>query len=430
MRLWGAILFFAVPFAMAFADGANPCLQCDREMRKTIESLQAWRRLHQGHYPGRIIDLKEAQLLPGDGALCPDWRQERLGANAAHTEVTSRAERGDPPGTYEYELSDRAEKSFAETRFVPRDAPRYTRQDIKIELLRRPFAEQVAILRCSSHRAVAPPPFAGHDDVRRNATVKGTVYWSQTHWEQLWLEYVPLCARGVNVLFGLKGPPFHSDRAPTLPGALDLRPWACAFGDTAWWWDCPLFSDRQLAPNLESFFHGEHGRALQLAAEEWWLDGLVQLQGRVRPNLVDEDYLREPGALAFVWQRTGLPVGKVFREASWLQGTVWTNHLGDTAGWLIWHYSDSSEEKVPLVYGKTTARFWADLNQQKEEQDFPEPIWSERQTVEAVGKERVVRLYQQTWVNPRPDVPVTSLDFVSNSNSPAAPFLIAINLKP
>jgi hypothetical protein len=209
-----------------------------------------------------------------------------------------------------------------------------------------------------------------------------------------------------------------------------LRPWACAFGDVAWWWDCPLFSDQQLAPNLEPFFQAQHGRTIQLAGEEWWLDGLVQLQGRVRPNFVFADYVREYGTLAFVWQCTGLPVGKVFREASWLQGTVWPARVGDIAGSLVWHYADTSVERVPLVYGKTTARFWGDLNQLKKEQDFPEPVWSRRQTVQEVGKERVVRLYRQTWVNPRPDVPVTSLDFVSDSNSPAAPFLIAINLKP
>jgi hypothetical protein len=428
MYSWQTVLFCALGLIGACAAGPNPCLECDREMRKTIESLQAWRRLHQGHYPGRIVEVKEAGLLPGNGALCPDWRRERLGANAAHTEATSRTELGDPPGTYEYELSDRVLTSEIQSDFFPSNAPSYTRQDLKAELLRRPFYEQIPLLRCSSHRTEAPPPFAGHEDVRRNITEQGNVYWSRKFWEQLWLGDVPYCARSANVLFGLKGPPFHTDRAPTLPGALDLRPWACASGDSAWWWDVPLFSDHQIAANLRALFQQQHGRIIEIADTQWWQDGLVQLQGRFRDN--NADYFNEPGMLAFVWQRTGLQVEEVFREASWLQGTVWRAPVGDTAGWLVWHYADSTAEQVPITYGKTTGRFWADLDQLNREKDFPEPVWKQRETAEAVGKERVVRLFQQTWTNPRPDVLVTSLDFVSNTNSPAAPFLIAVNIKP
>ncbi|HEY0549682.1 MAG TPA: hypothetical protein VGF13_08775 [Verrucomicrobiae bacterium] len=415
-------------WVVGFADEANPCRACDRELRKTIESLQAWRRSHDGHYPGRVVELKESGLLPLDRAVCPDWWEERPGADAAHKQVTSRLERGDPPGTYEYELSDCVLKSLSESIYLAADAPLYTRQDVKVELLRRPFSHQVPLLRCSSHRLAAPSPFAGQEDVRRNATAEGKIYWSDTYWEQLWLEDVPYCARDANVLFGLKGPPFHTERAPAIPGALDLRKWNCAFGDRAWWWTYPYFdthSNRQLAAHLGSFFNEEHGRVMEVAATKWWIDGLVQLQGRV-----GSEFYREPGMLAFVWERTGLPIGKSIRRASWLQGTVWSAVSGDIAGWLIWHYQDSTSERVPITYGRTTARFWGDGQQIEGEKDFPESVWNYHETAEAVGKERWLRLYQQTWINPRPAVPVTALDFVSNSNCPAAPFLIALNVFP
>jgi len=132
----------------------------------------------------------------------------------------------------------------------------------------------------------------------------------------------------------------------------------------------------------------------------------------------------------FVWERTGLPVARKFRKASWLQGTVWTAPVNDIAGLLIWHYADGAPERVPIVYGQTTARFWGDLQQRKEESNFPEPVWNHHEAQQTLIKERWLRLYQQTWDNPHPDITVSSLDFVSNSNSPAAPFIVAIDLLP
>lgn len=423
-----AVLLFG---GSASAAGDNPCLDCDREMRKTFDAIQAWRRLHHGRYPDRLVDLKQAGLLPSDRAICPDVLRERIGGNAAHREVSSRSEAGDPQGTYEYELSAKVLKSGGERIYLPSNAPSYTRQDVKAELLRRPFFEQIPILRCSSHRAVAPPPFAGADDVRRNATVAGSIYWSRTFWEHLWLNDVPYCARDANVLFGLKGPPFYTDRTPVLPEALDLRKWNCAFGDHAWWWTYPMFEEgvnRQTAAHLRPFFEENHGRSIKVAGTQWWIDGLVQLQGQVLPS--GRNHYSAPGMEAFVWQKTGVSVNRTIRGASWLQGTVWVGRNDEPAGWLVWKYADGAEERVPVIYGKTTARFWGDAKQIEGESGFPDPVWKHHETTEAVGKERWLRLYQQHWTNPRPDIIVTILDFVSNRESPAAPFIIAVNVTP
>lgn len=416
--------------ASALPQESSLSLACDREMRKTLESIQAWRRLHDGRYPGRLVDLKDAGFLPQDGAICPEMLREGTGADAAHQQITSRGETGDPYGTYEYEMST-VLKSEDNRFFLPRDAPSYTRQDLKAALLRRPFFEQVPILRCSSHRAAAPQSFAGSSDVRRNATVSGQVYWSGTYWEQIWLDNVPYCAREANVLFGLKGPPFHTDRRPDVPGSLDLRKWSCAFGDHAWWWAHPMFEERasrQKAAHLGPFFEENHGRRVQVGTTAWWIDGLVQLQGRVLEGRSNR--YRGPGLLAFAWQKTGLPVSGAFARASWLQGTAWSAGSGETAGWLVWHYADGAVERVPMVYGQTTARFWADLDQLAGEKGYPEPAWKHHESAQTVGKERWLRLYHQTWMNPRPDVTVTSLDFVSNRECTAAPFLIAIRVEP
>ncbi|HXJ58827.1 MAG TPA: hypothetical protein VNU68_19380 [Verrucomicrobiae bacterium] len=423
------LLLLAGELAAAEADAL--CRDCDRQMRKTFEAIQAWRRVHGGRYPARLVDLKTSGLLPADGAICPDVLQERLGADAAHSDTTSRHRLGDPADVYEYEMSATVDLRGQDRLYLPEGAPSYMRQDLKAELLRRKFSEQVAMLRCSSHRAVAPPPYEGRANVRRNITVEGKIYWSGRLWEQLWLEDVPYCARDANVLYGLKGPPFHVDRAPAFAEALDLRKWSCAFGDHPWWWTHPIFDERpnrQTAPHLRPFFQEQHGRAITLGSNHWWLNGLVQLQGQVS-NLPADRY-RAPGMEAFVWKRTGVQVNQQIEGATWLQGTVWTAAEGDTVGSLVWHYSNGGEETVPIIYGKTTARFWAQPAQIEQEKGFLQPVWSHYEDENKERRERWLRIYQQEWRNPRPDLLVTTVDFVSNQQCPAAPFLVAATVIP
>jgi hypothetical protein len=187
-------------------------------------------------------------------------------------------------------------------------------------------------------------------------------------------------------------------------------------------------TNRQVAADLRSFFQEQHGRALKLNGEEWWIDGLVQLQGRLKRNR--ETVFDAGGVKAFVWRKTGVSVGRTFHKASWLQGTVWTAPSGETNGWLVWHYADGSTNAVPLVYGRNIARFWGRPSQIKGEKDFTDPVWRHYEDEKSALKERWVRLYRQEWSNPRPQDAVASLDFVSNPESRAAPFLIAVNVYP
>jgi len=420
-----SLLNLIAPQLMQAAPDAS-CLACDRQMRKTFEAIQAWRRLHNGAFPDRLADL---QMSP-NSAICPEVLREQRGASASISGISSSADAADPPGTYQYEMSAKVQKWEADRFYLPPDTRHYTRQDLKSELLRRTFFEHVAILRCSSHRADAPPEFTG-DECWRNFTVEGKVYWSGPYWEQVWLDLVPLCARDANVLFGLKGPPFHADKSPTLAMALDLRNWSCSFGDHAWWWTFPMFeqgADRQVAAHLRPFFQQEHGHVLKVNGEEWWIDGLVQIQGRIKRK--GESVHSAAGVQAFAWKKTGASVGRTFRQAAWLQGTVWTASSGETTGWLVWHYADGGGERVPIIYGRNTARFWGEPTQIEGEKDFPEPLWRYHEDKASVGKERWLRIYRQAWANPRPDVVVASVDFISNPECRAAPFLIAVNVLP
>ena len=425
------LLLFLLPLFSRGMETNNPCLACDRAMRKTVEAMQAWRRLHNGEYPARLADLKQAGMLPLNGGICPDVLTERAGAAAEHHQTSSRGVDRDPPGTYEYDSSDAVPKSTDDQLYLPAGTPPYSRRDVKIELLRRKFSEQVPILRCASHRRDCPVDYGTNEDVFRNATTTGDIYWSGTYWEQLFVDDVPYPERDANVMFGLKGPPFYADVAPSLPGAVDLRMWSCAFGDFTWWWTFPMFeqgTNHQYAANLAPFFEGNHGRVLDLDGTHWWINGLVQLQGRVIKE--GQSPFTGPGRIAFVWQKTGLKIDRTIRGASWLQGTLWRSSLGYTVGWLVWHYADASVERVPIVYGIDTARFWADDAQLNEENGFAAPVWKHHETQAEVGKDRWLRLYRQDWTNPRPTERVVSLDFMSNTNSQGSPFLVSLNVRP
>ena len=405
-------------------------LKCDRAMRKTIEAMQAFRRQHGGEYPDSLSQLvRLGYLQPGD-ASCPVAGHLNGDENAAL--ISSRRAGGDRTGLYEYEMSTNVLLLDSGRLFLGANPPTYTRRQLKQLLLSRKFAEQVPLLRCGEHKEEVPAGWQ-EEGASRNATAVGTVYWSGDYWEKEWVADVPATCRDINLFFGLKGPPFYIDVAPSLDGALDLRRWSNAFGDVSWWWEYPFFEEdanRQTTPNLQAFFKGQHGQTREVGGHLWWINGLVQLQGRIF-NDSPEDKYHKPNFNDFPWKRRELRVERHFRTASWLQATLWVGNPGEEVGWLVWTFEDGQSETVPIRYGTHTGRFWADDQQRQEELDNPHfatAIWLVRQTSEESVRPRDLRLYEQTWTNPRPLVRVQRLDFISNTNSPASPLLVSIRV--
>ena len=426
-------VMMAIAAALPIAGAGEACRDCDRQMRKITEAIQAWRRAHGGEYPAGLSDLAEAGLLPRGGEICPHVLAEAEGASASHALQSSKGNEKDRAGAYEYEMSKRVLEMMIPALAPERDDP-FLRFDQKSILLRREHAEQVPILRCRSHRGDAPEqaPQKGW----RNLTTDGSVYWSGELWEQEFLDDVPYVARSEAVLFGLQGPPFCSGKEVTVPGALDLSPWVNSFGDHGWWWSMPLYDWVQFTqptPNLSAFFKGEHGRGVTVGDTEYWADGLVQLQGRAlehKPGITP-DLFRYPGMEAFPWERRDLPVGRKFTQARWLQGTVWRVKDEETvAGFLDWEFDDGEVQSVPIVVGEGTSRFWASDGHLEKEEGFPEPAWSVRQEGVIDGGPRHLRLYEQRWDNPRKDQQVLRVHFRSNRECTASPFIVAITLKP
>ena len=94
-------------------------------------------------------------------------------------------------------------------------------------------------------------------------------------------------------------------------------------------------------------------------------------------------------------------------------------HAGEDTviGNYVLHYADGETKRIPLVYGRNTKDSFS---------GNAEPVLTDAGTVEA---NETVRVFKHTVNNPLPGVEIKTMDFVS-TNTPAAPFLIAMTIEP
>jgi|GEM_PF-5182345 len=147
--------------------------------------------------------------------------------------------------------------------------------------------------------------------------------------------------------------------------------------------------------------------------------GYVRLRGNHRPTLPAEV--------------NGIRVNLSFDKLHILHGTEYGAFGGPTHrfhvddGVVLGSYRvrfvDNTEQSIPIVYGQDVrdAFTW----------DRSRPVsrgrvaWTGHSP--ATLKEGVsLRLYLTTWTNPRPDVEVASIDYISVGNTAASPFCVAL----
>jgi WD40 repeat protein/Flp pilus assembly protein TadD/energy-coupling factor transporter ATP-binding protein EcfA2 len=93
--------------------------------------------------------------------------------------------------------------------------------------------------------------------------------------------------------------------------------------------------------------------------------------------------------------------------------------VGDEVGYYQLHYVDGETRRLPIRYGHDVAAW---LGNEFELPTQGALAWNEGRY------QRHKTLYHSTWENPRPQVAIATVDFVS-TNSMAAPFLVAISLE-
>ena len=134
--------------------------------------------------------------------------------------------------------------------------------------------------------------------------------------------------------------------------------------------------------------------------------GLIQLRGKILAQ-------RCPW---FPEAIRGIPIQAKCSSLHFLHGTAWSVADDVEIGAYIIHFSDSTQIRYPILYGKDV-RDWS-FNQADPDQTN-NTAWSSKREPTSL------RLYSSSWQNPKPDVAVESIDYFSEDTE-CAPFLIAI----
>ncbi|MHB1305763.1 MAG: M56 family metallopeptidase, partial [Limisphaerales bacterium] len=110
----------------------------------------------------------------------------------------------------------------------------------------------------------------------------------------------------------------------------------------------------------------------------------------------------------------GIPVGGRVGGLHLLHGAAYDAPDGTPIGRLVLHYADGETRDLPIRYGIHSRNWWVEGSEVSGAIGDPSSrvAWTGRSS-ETDARDATLRLFQTRFVNPRPDQPVTSLDFVS-----------------
>lgn len=176
----------------------------------------------------------------------------------------------------------------------------------------------------------------------------------------------------------------------------------------------------------EDMHGGQEGNDLQMLGEG------EQLLGGV-PFVVPHRFLclgHHEGTAAHLPERIdGIRIGKRCERLQFLHATGFrAARDGTPIGHYEMHYADGTMEMMKIVYG-VDVRDWWDADGTLAV-DHGRMVWTgsnqaiKRQSPGALQ----IRLFMSTWENPRPEVDVESIDYVSYKATECAPFCVAISI--
>ena len=153
-----------------------------------------------------------------------------------------------------------------------------------------------------------------------------------------------------------------------------------------------------------------------LAGTEFDIRGLIQLRSSTR-------YIAP-----YPPRIEGIRVGLRCSKLHFLQNTLFGMQApsGLKIGAYVVHYADGDTLAVPLRIGENILDWW--IGAKSLPGGTTVLAWDETNPYNPQLKGRV-HLNKFTWENPRPDVEVTSLDFICDGKAPA-PFVVAITAEP
>ena len=133
-----------------------------------------------------------------------------------------------------------------------------------------------------------------------------------------------------------------------------------------------------------------------------------------------------PFAIDYPAEVKGIRVGLASPVLHFLHAAAGRVEPDTVVGEYVIHYAEGPPVRIPLIYGRNIADWWADsasLARFKMEARF-------LRGVNAASRRfnRSIKIYDHPWKNPRPGVVIDSIDFRSG-HTPAAPFLLAITVE-
>ena len=128
---------------------------------------------------------------------------------------------------------------------------------------------------------------------------------------------------------------------------------------------------------------------------------------------------KDANFLGFQRAIEGIPIQQKCHRLHFLHATHWPETPGTQIGSYMLHYANGQQEEVPIVYGRDL-HDWVPKSEDSADLQGGKVAWK--------GKDDH-RVYMSTWENPRPEVEIASLDFVSKLTK-CGPFLIAITAEP
>lgn len=157
-----------------------------------------------------------------------------------------------------------------------------------------------------------------------------------------------------------------------------------------------------------------HGLCI-LADIPFQIDGLIQLASKVSHEKTGE---------VFPESVEGIAIGATSKRMHFLQSASWHDENGALIGEYRVHFADGDVATIPIVYGHSVVDWWF---MKGDPLPTAAPIAWNGANERTQGLGHLIQLYAFTWLNPRPDAPIATLDFVS-LGAESAPFLMAVTL--
>jgi hypothetical protein len=118
----------------------------------------------------------------------------------------------------------------------------------------------------------------------------------------------------------------------------------------------------------------------------------------------------------------GIPIGRRVRLVHFLHAASYGEKDSRHIGSYLMNMSDGTSEEMPIIYGQNVCSERGDYRTLPD----AEVAWDGEGIRTGAGTR--VRIFKVSWINPAPDVAVTSIDFIS-TKSRSAPHLLAVTVE-